>query len=191
MKKREGTLIGLLLTLAVIYSGCRNKPAYNDIDANRTSRTQNQNGETQPAIAPSGQGEPVTVAPTPPSPPPPQRPGFKSPSFLDQATGEIKDLPYYPRAVRVNAQIGPMQGVNMASFVFQTRDPMDKVTAFYEQAIKKNHWTVIEKKIDPELSEWNLQKGEDGAKVQVKKDPQTGALNIMLVRGEKLVEQNK
>lgn len=191
MKKQELRLIGLLLTVTVIYWGCRHKPAYSDIDANRTSKTQNQNAETQAGTTPSGAGEPVTVSPAQPVPAPPQKPSFKSPSFLNQATGEIKDLPNYPRAVRVNAQIGPMGGANMASFIFQTRDPMDKITAFYEQAIKSNRWTVIDKVIDPELSEWNLRKGEDGAKVQVKKDPQTGTMNIMLVRGEKLEEQSK
>lgn len=183
MKKQALKLIGLLLAVTVICAACSHKPAYSDIDANRTPKNQN---ESQSAAAPSGAGEPQTVAPSQPVPAPPPTPAFKTPSFINQATGEIKDLPSYPNSARIRAQIGPVQDANVASFVFLTRDPMDKITAFYEQVIKTNRWQVIDKIIDPELSEWNLRKGDDGAKVQVKKDSQSGAMNIMLVRGEKL-----
>jgi hypothetical protein len=62
----------------------------------------------------------------------------------------------------------------------------------YERVIKDNKWTVIDKVIDPEFSEWSLKKGEGGsAKVQVKKDQQTSAMNILIVRGEKLEEPGK
>ena len=78
------------------------------------------------------------------------------------------------------------------SLGFTTTDPMDKITAFFERVIKDNKWTVIDKIIDPEFSEWTLKKGEDNsAKVQVKKDQQTGALNIVMVRGEKLDAASK
>ncbi len=89
-------------------------------------------------------------------------------------------------------QIGPMQGMNTMSLGFTTRDPMDKITAFFERVIKENKWTVADKVIDPEFSEWTLNKGEDNnAKVQVKKDQQTGALGIVIVRSEKLVAPSK
>lgn len=75
---------------------------------------------------------------------------------------------------------------------FTTTDPMNKIAAFYEKVIKDNKWTVIDKIIDPEFSEWTLKKGEDNsAKVQVKKDERTGALNIVMVRGEKLEAPSK
>jgi len=111
---------------------------------------------------------------------------------MDQAKGDIKDLPSYPRAYRVNIQVGPIQGVNTMLLTLKTTDPMDKITAFYERVIKDNKWTVIDKIIDPEFSEWSLKKGEDSsAKVEVKKDQQTRAMNIMIVRGEKLEEPGK
>jgi hypothetical protein len=73
------------------------------------------------------------------------------------------------------------------SLGLRSGDPMDKITAFYERAIKENKWTVIDKIIDPEFSEWSLKKGdEQSAKVQVKKDEQTGAMIIVIVRGEKM-----
>jgi len=69
---------------------------------------------------------------------------------------------------------------------------MEKITAFYEQVIKANKWTVVDKLIDPELSEWVLKKGEENsAKVQVKKDLKTSTMNIVIVRGEKLEEPAK
>ena len=96
-------------------------------------------------------------------------------------------MPAYPNAHRISVQLGPMEGVNTMSLGFATTDPMDKITAFFERVIKDNKWTVIDKIIDPEFSEWTLKKGEDNsAKVQVKKNQQTNALNIVMVRGEKL-----
>ena len=181
MKKQALKLIGLLLVVTVIPAACRHKPAYSDIDANRTPKTQNEN---QSSATPSAASEPATAVPSQPAPP--SAPAFKTPSFINQNTGEIKDLPSYPNAVRTQAQIGPMQDANMASFVFMSRDPMDKITAFYERVIKSNGWQIIDKVIDPEHSEWNLRKGDEGAKVQAKKDPQSGMISIMLVRGEKL-----
>jgi hypothetical protein len=69
---------------------------------------------------------------------------------------------------------------------------MNKLTAFFERAIKDNKWTVVDKLIDPEFSEWTLQKGEDNsAKIQIKKDQQSNALNIVMVRGEKMETANK
>ena len=38
---------------------------------------------------------------------------------------------------------------------------MDKIAAFFERVTKENKWTVINKIIDPEFSEWNLKKGPD------------------------------
>ena len=64
---------------------------------------------------------------------------------------------------------------------------MDKIAEFYERIIKENKWTVVDKVRDPEFSEWTLTKGNDNsAKVQVKKDQQSAALDIIIVRGEKL-----
>lgn len=183
MKRTKLTAI-VLVAAAMIFAACSRKPAYSDIEPKQTSKAQNQN-ESQAGSAPAP-AEGSAPQPAQPPPSPPQPPKFKTPSFIDQASGDIKDLPNYPRSQRIKAQLGPVQGVNMASFVFVTQDPMEKIVSFYEKALKSNGWTLIDKKIDAEASEFTLKKGEDGAKVEIKKDPQSGVLNIMLVRGEKL-----
>jgi hypothetical protein len=193
-------LLWLLLVWAVIAAsaGCRHKPAYSDIDSNRTSRSQNQNSEVQAEAAPSTGAESPAEAPSQAAPAPPQAQSFKDPRFMDHVKGDIKDLPNYPSAQRLNVQIGPNQGVNMMTLVLQTSDPMDKIAAFYEQVIKNNHWTVVDKTIDPEQSEWLLKKDEENsARIQVKKEVTTCRLcpkdrkNIFIVRGEKLEETKK
>jgi hypothetical protein len=69
---------------------------------------------------------------------------------------------------------------------------MERITAFYEQAIKANAWTVTNKIVDSEFAEWNLKKsGDHVARVQVKKDLKTNAMNIVIVRTEKLPETAK
>ncbi len=189
---KEARELGLLLAAVVIagLTGCAHRPAYSEMDANRTSRNQNQNqnaeGQTT-ASTPAAPEPPATEAAQPaPAPPPP------APSFLDQAKGGIKDLPAYPNAYRISATVGPIQGVNTMSLGFTATDPMDKIAAFYEKVIKDNKWTVIDKIIDPEFSEWNLKKGEDNsAKVQIKRDQQTSLMTIVMVRGEKLEAPSK
>jgi len=187
MYKRSRARCLLLGALIVISVACKHKPAYSDIDANRTARNQNQNSEAQATAAPPNAAEPPAPAASQPAPARPQSPPFKQPSFVDPFKNEARDLPNYPRAMRVRVQIGPVQGVNVMSLVLRTFDSMDKIAAFYEKAISNNKWTVVDKSVGPELSEWTLSKGEDNsAKVQVKKDPQTRAMNIVIVRGEKL-----
>jgi hypothetical protein len=191
---KEARLLCLSLAVVVIaaLAGCSHKPGYSEMDANRTARNQNQNHNSEGRSTASMPPAVEPPAATEPSPGPPPAPAVKRPSFMDQAKGDIRDLPSYPRAYRVNMQIGPIQGVNTMLLTLKTTDPMDKITAFYERVIKDNKWTVIDKIIDPEFSEWSLKKGEDSsAKVQVKKDQQTRAMNIMIVRGEKLEEPGK
>ena len=190
--KIQVRFLWILLAAIIVASGaCQHKPAYSEIDANKASRNQNQNSDSQASSAkPAPAESPAATAPQP-SPATPQRPSFQTPSFLDATRGEIKDLPNYPRSLRVNAQMGALQGVNTTTFVFTTSDPMDKVAAFFDQAIKNNHWTVTDKMLDPELSEWTLEKGKDNSgKVRVSKD-QTGRINIIIIRGEKLQEPGK
>lgn len=190
---KEARLVCLSLAAALIagLAGCARKPAYSEMDANRTSRNQNQSPEGQATASTPPAAEPPATEAAQQSPAPPPA-AFKSPSFLDQASGGIRDLPAYPNAQRISVQLGPMEGVNTMALGFTTTDPMNKIAAFYEKVIKDNKWTVIDKIIDPEFSEWTLKKGEDNsAKVQVKKDERTGALNIVMVRGEKLEAPSK
>ena len=191
--KREAGWLCLSLVAAVIVglAGCARKPAYSEMDANRSLRNQNQSAEGQTAASTPPVAEPPVTEVAQPAPAPPPA-AFKSPSFLDRAKGEIKDLPAYPNAYRVSAQMGPIQGLNTMSLGFTSNDPMNKIAAFYEKVIKDNKWTVVDKIIDPEFSEWTLKKGEDqNAKVQVKKDQKTGAFAIVMVRGEKLEAPSK
>lgn len=172
----------LALTFIVACVGCSHKPAYSDLDANRTSR--NQNAETQAASS-----QPPAVAEPPPDSAsqasPSQTETVKPPAFMT-AAGTIKDVPSYPRAVRVNVQFGPVQQATVMTLVLHTRDSMEKVQAFYTQAIKENKWTVTDKLLDPELSQWTLNKDErNNAKVEVRKDLKTGSLEIAIVRAEK------
>lgn len=184
---KEVKLVWLLAVGMLLVSVACRKPAYSEIDTNRSRASQNQNAAGQAGAAQ------ITADQTPEAgaaQPPPQ--AFKRPTFLDAVTGDIKDLPAYPGANKISVQFGPMQGSNFASFVLQTGDPMDKITAYYERIIKSNNWTVTDKTIDPELSEWALKKGEnDSASVKVKKDPQSGRMNIVIVRGEKLPDTAK
>lgn len=170
-------------TSIVTCVGCSHKPAYSDLDANRNSRIQNQNAETQASSQPPAGAEapPASASQANPA----QTDAVKPPSFMT-ATGAIKDLPSYPRAARVNVQIGPVQQATVMTLLLHTRDSMEKVQAFYTQAIKENNWTVTDKLLDPELSQWTLNKDErNNAKVEVKKDLKTGSLDIAIVRAEK------
>ncbi|MFY9555427.1 MAG: hypothetical protein WAV20_17770 [Blastocatellia bacterium] len=182
--KHNMRLLSWLLIVAFMLTGggCKQKPAYSEIETNKAAGNQNSNNEAKsPAIAADAQASPE------PAPAPPQTPKLNNPSFMNPSTGDIADLPNYPRAQRVNVRIGPVEGVNLASIALITGDPMDKIAAFYEQTIKKNNWTVSDKIRDSELSEWTLSKGAShSAKVQIKRDPQTARMNIILVRAEKL-----
>lgn len=190
---KEAKWISFLLAVVIAgLAGCAHKPAYSEMDANRALRNQNQNQSADgqaTATPPAATEAPATEAaqPAPAAPPAP----FK-PSFLDQSTSGIRDLPAYPNSYRVSAQLGPMQGLNTMSLGFTTTDPMDKITAFFERAIKDNKWTVVDKIIDQEFSEWTLKKGEDhNAKVQVKKDERSTAFGIVMVRSEKIGAPSK
>lgn len=175
--------------LMVASAGCAHKPAYNDIDVNKNSRNQNQNGEAQAGASSQAAAEaPQSSAPQPATAPDSAK--VTMPSFL--VNGSIKDLPSFPRSSRTNLQIGPVQGANVMTLSLHTSEPMEKVQVFYTQAIKENQWTVSDKLLDPEVSEWTLTKGEtDSAKVQARKDPRTGGIDILIVRAEKIAAQSK
>lgn len=183
---------GVVLALTILsFNGCGHKPAYSDIDANRSSNTANQNSDGRAGTTPPATAD-LPPAVSQPAGSPPQSATFKTPSFLDQSTGAIKDLPNYPSSTRASIQIGPNQGLNVVTLMLQTNDSMDLIAAFYQKLIKENQWTVVNKIVDPDLAEWILTKGEEQtARIQVKKDQVTNQRNIFIVRGEKLPETNK
>ena len=190
--------VSLIVIIITLSTGCAHKPAYTEVNANRGAIKENQNqaNSTQAASpTPSSQPpatEPATASSEASASAPAPATLAKRPTFFDEAKGGVKDLPSYPGAYRVNVQVGPIEGLNTMSLGLKSKDSMDKITTFYEQVIKSNKWTVVDKLIDPELSEWILKKGEENnAKVQVKKDLTTGLMNIVIVRTEKLEEPTK
>jgi hypothetical protein len=172
------------------------KPAYSNINTSREGRETNESS-AQPATEASGAvadqtntsaqpagAEPAGAQPQQPVPPSTPEP-FKPPKFM--ANGEAKDLPNYPKAITKSMQFGPVQGTDTMSLVLETRDSMDQIAAFYDKAIKSNGWTVDSRTFDPEFAEWNLRKTFDNeGKIQVKKDARTNAMNIVIVRTEKI-----
>ena len=159
------------------------RPAYSDIPSNQAAANQNKNSNEQPSVladAPGSEGQPAGgQAQTQPA----QPEKFRMPPFLDQVTGQIKDLPSYPLANRVNMQYGPVQGQDTMSLLLETGDTMNKIVAFYNKAIKSNGWTVSDKLNDPELSTWNLKKGNDNeARIEVRKNPQANSMYIAIAR---------
>ena len=193
---RISCLLMIVMIIAVA-TGCSHKPAYSDIDANRAAakQDQNQSNANQTTAPTAASSQPSAAEPASPSPPPPAPaapPAHKNPTFLDEVKGGVKDLPSYPGAQRMSVQIGPVEGVNTMAIGLRTHDSMDKIALFYNEVIKTNKWTVVDKIIDPELSEWNLKKGEENSgKVQVKKDVKTNIMNIVIVRGEKMEDPSK
>jgi hypothetical protein len=182
----------LVCVSSIGFISCGNKPSYEGIDTSRAAKEANRNGG-QPAAGSTDSVAGQTNASAQPTegqaqqPAPSQPQQFKPPKFM--ANGEAKDLPNYPQAITKSIQYGPIQGVDTLSLVLETRDSVDKITAFYEKAIKKNGWTVDNKSIEAEAAEWDLRKAFDNeGKVQVKKDPRTNAINIVIVRTEKITE---
>ena len=187
-KAVKPSLLLLAVGLLAICAGCAHKPAYSDIDANKNARNQNQNNA--PQASPSAPDVAAPQASPEPAPAPPAaKPAM--PAFLD-VSGSIKDLPAYPRARRTSVQMGPMQEAIVMTLSLHTSDPMEKVQAFYTQVIKENQWTVTDKLLDPEVSEWTLKKDDNNnAKVQAKKDPKTNAIDIYVIRAQKFAPQSK
>src|SRR5215216_5793962 len=184
----------LFCILGLVLISCGHKAAYSNLNTSREVKEANQNsGQPEPAATgevadqsnPSqatGAQESATAAASPPQP-------FKPPNFM--ANGQAKDLPNYPQAITKTIQFGPVEGSDTFSLVLETREPMEKIAAFYEKVIKSNGWVVESKTVDPEFAEWNLKKTFDNeGRVQVRKDPRTGAMNIVIVRTEKTLSDN-
>ncbi|MFP5261761.1 MAG: hypothetical protein ACLGJB_07625 [Blastocatellia bacterium] len=182
----------LVCIFGIGFTACGNRPAYSNINTSREVREANQNNG-RPAGESAGRAADQTNTSAQPAEAQTQQPGqpqsqqFKPPKFM--ANGEAKDLPNYPQATMKSIQFGPVQGTDTMSLVLETRDSMDKIAAFYDKAIKSNGWTVDSKTFDPEFAEWNLRKPFDNeGKVQVKRDPRTRAMNIVIARTEKITE---
>jgi hypothetical protein len=167
----------LVCVFSLCLVSCGNKAAYRNINTSREAADANRNS-AQAAAAVTDQSNSSAQPATPPQP-------FKPPKFM--VNGQAKDLPNYPQAITKTIQYGPVEGSDTFSLVLETRDSMEKIAAFYDKAIKSNGWFVDSRTVDSEFAEWNLKKAFDNeGKVQVRKDPRTSAMNIVIVRTEKI-----
>jgi hypothetical protein len=182
----------LIILLCLIPVACGNKkPAYSEIQTDKDGRPVNQNSNQETAAASEDQAaEGQTSPPQPqgqqPAPAAAQPAPFKVPEFFDMNTGQIKDIPSYPRSTRVSVQYGPLQGTQSAMIILQTGDPVEKIAEFYDRAIKSNGWKVVSDQRARDIMKIELQKGDRGeGLVRVIKDERTGVINIGLSRIEK------
>ena len=191
------------MTVAALSSlACHHKPAYSDIQPSESQKSRERARErasddpaaaAQPAPSPeSADQQPKTDPPVIPMPPPGEATSgarsteVKPPPFLDSQTGEFKDLPRYPRATRTYAQIGPINGTDAGMFMLETAASYDRIAEFYEAAIKKNGWTVVNKTKDNEYFKWELMKGKTSeALIEVKSDGKSTRKSILLSRAER------
>lgn len=179
--------IHVLLSAVIVVmtlTACKQKPAYSDMQLG-PGGSNNQNTASQPdsslnanageAETAQGDSNSQTQANAPSE--------VKWPSFIEQSTGKIKDLPAYPNAFITNAQYGPQKGLDTALVALQTRDAFEKVTAFYDNAIKSNGWTLVSENRDSEYYKVEFIKGQNNrGAVQIQKDSRTGTVSIGLTR---------
>jgi hypothetical protein len=188
------SFLAIIFAVILTSGACGKKPAYSDIKTDQQGRPVDQNNNARPDAQPPAPPETTAQAPqaTAAQPPtataqtPPAQQEIKPPSFFDTNKGEISDLPNYPVAVRTNVQFGPVQGIPTAMIVLQTKDPVDKVAAFYDRAAKGKGWKVVNRLSDPEFFQLDVEKSktQEGV-VQVKKDSLTGQTIIVISRIEK------
>jgi hypothetical protein len=192
----------LLMISSLSVFGCNfGKPAYSDVQVDSKTKGETPKGEPgaaqSPETAANRSEDPIAKAErdagltnTPQQNPPQEKKDMQPPSFLVAGQSEIKDLPKYKKSNIINAQIGPINGVSTAMFIFESRDSVEMIGEFYEKAFKSNGWELITKVKDPDSFEYTLAKGDrDEALVRIKKDPQVGSSFIMLSRMEKPVDQ--
>jgi hypothetical protein len=171
-------IFALIVTAGLSVAACSpHAPAYKDINTNQPAPAAPQPPATtnEPASAQNANaGQTSPAAPAQPQ-------AFRMPPFMDAAKGYPSDLPNYPRGARMNLQYGPSQDMDAYSIAMKTQDPMDKIAAFYDQVVKSNGWTVTNRLVDPEYSEWMLKKkGDNEAKVTVQKDKQSNNTFIII-----------
>jgi hypothetical protein len=193
MKFYLGTV---MLAAFFVVAGCSRKPAYSNVNANKTrpeaETAQAGEGEQPPAAdaaaanppaqTPAGEIPPAQVAAKQPA-------EVKPPWFVDTEKGAAKDIPNYPKAARQSIMFGPLGGVETLSLVLESSSAMGAIADFYDKAVKDNKWTVVDRIRDPEVCEWILKKGEAGeAKIQIKKNPNGNTHFIVIARTEKTAQ---
>lgn len=180
-------LLMMAVAAASAASACSPKePSYSNINLNRNSGAA---VSPAPAASPDASATPGEAAPAPPAPPgatPPAtaQPGpLKVPAFFDTQKGVIKDLPSYPDSTNVNVQYGPLSNAEMATIVSETFGTIEKVTQFFDRAIKSNGWTVASETRDTDRYRMNLKKGDkDAGTVQVTRNAESKVITIVVSR---------
>jgi hypothetical protein len=183
-------LLGCMALAATL--SCGHKPSYSDIKVDQSGRPLAE-ASNSPATSvgaddlaralasPSANGG---TAPAPAT-------GKPLPKFFDQKTGQIKDLPLIPRSKLVSLQYGPSGAYETMSMQVKTTEPFDKVTAFYDAAIKSAGWRITTNDRNPDTFSWRLVKGaDDGATLQIAKGSQPAVIFITMIRLTRLEESN-
>ena len=201
--RRGGVRFFFLIVMAgVCFSlACHHKPAYSNVQPSESEKAREQRASQQPSAdagaepaAPSGsQDQPAQPEQAAPSMPvqgdaaaTPHSTEIKPPPFLDPNTGEFKDLPRYPKATRTYAQVGPINGMEAGMFMLETAASYERIVEFYDQAIKKNGWTIVSNTRDPEYYKWELRKGKiSEALIEVKSASNSTRRSILLSRADR------
>lgn len=177
-----------LLAVAIV-SACERQPQENqnrgrEVVNRNTSAPPDANSPPTDAPAAGNEAPPVGLQPPQTNSAPPA--AMPPPPFWNTTTGEIKDLPSYPGGARMNVQYGPLNGMDTGFVMLTTMDPMEKIAAFYDKAIKAQGWTVANKLADQEMYKVQLKKDANNeAIVQVEREPQARHLRIVLTRLQK------
>jgi hypothetical protein len=179
----------LTMTVAVAFACGPKEPSYSNINLNKN---RSAGVSPEPVASPDASASATPGAATPPAgaatPPAPAQPGpMKIPAFFDAQKGAIKDLPSYPESMNVNVQYGPLSNAEMATIVSETSGSMEKITQFYDKAIKSNGWTVSSETRETDRYRMNLKKGDkDAGTVQVTRNAQSKAITIVVSRSRAL-----
>ena len=190
-------LVGLLF--CGLFTSCSHSPSYSDTKANKGANPADSNAARSEAGPSIEQVNPPAPSPSPPPAFPdssstlipgssPRLEGPASPSptgtpaYLDPKTGRIKDLPLYPHAKVMGLQYGPIGGVSQVTLQAMIREPFEKVTAFYDKAVKDNGWTIDDNSRGVNSYTWQLSRGAtDRAAIRIDKN-EIGRVSISLAR---------
>ncbi len=188
------SFLAVIMAAILSSAACGKKPAYSDIKTDERGRVAAQNNNSQPDAQSSAPPETTAQTPTTQTPPPtpPAQQEIKPPSFFNASKGEISDLPNYPVAMKTNLQFGPIQGMDTAMIVLETKDAVEKVAAFYDRATKGKGWKVVNRLSDPEFFQLDVEKGKvhEGV-VKVRKDSVSGRTVIVISRIEKPADKKE
>lgn len=169
--------IALLALALAAGSGCQHKPSYADIKINQSGGLATEDNNTVANALAAANATPAAAGQTggklPPEP---------IPAFFDQKTGQIKDLPLIPHSKVTALQYGPYGVYTSMSMQAKTAIPFDKVTEFYDNAVKSAGWKVVSNDRNGDAFIWRLAKGDEGATVQVSKSLQPNIIYVSLNR---------